>query len=226
MNYQKNIVHTDKLQSVAESIAAKISDRLKEGRNVVWFVSGGSNIPLAVAVRELLNIPPGVLLHVCLVDERYGKIGHHNSNWQALADAGFNFTGCKLHPILLDKLDADQTAHQYSESINMILDNSSYAIGVFGLGEDGHTAGLLPFNPLMNSTNIFGAYRAKDYSRISATPLLITLLDEVVLFVWDKGKQHALEEVLLEGSIDQVPGRILKDAKKFTVYTNIIEGEE
>lgn len=227
MNSKTNITEVHNQQQVAESIAENISNQLNDGRNVIWFMSGGSSIPLSVAIRELLKIPKSALLHICLIDERYGNIGHQNSNWQALIDAGFNFENCTKHPILQNNVDVEQLAKDYSETIRNILNESQYVVGVFGLGKDGHTAGLLPFNPLMDGNDLYGSYRARDYVRISATPLLIPALDEAVLYVWGGEKRQALSDMLTEGSIDKIPGRILNGAKKLDIYTNInIKGEK
>ena len=71
-----------------QDLTHKLQQYLQSGQSVVWLVSGGSNIPISVEVLKALKIKvkPTLLksLKVMLTDERYGPVGHLDSNWQQL----------------------------------------------------------------------------------------------------------------------------------------------
>ena len=207
---------------VANYIASKIVNHLSSGEQVVWFVSGGSNIGLAKEIRSSLDL--GTFkgkLHICLVDERFGTIGHSDSNWQQLLDVGFDTSYCQVYPIINNKNNATDTVKEYNDTINNLLSQGYYCIGQLGLGPDGHTSGLLPNNPLMNSTDYYGYYLCPDYQRITSTPKLICMLDEIVLFASGQAKAQALRSMLSEGPIDKIPARLLKNSKSLKIFTDI-----
>ncbi len=227
MHSKLNIQHIQNINQPAEYIAEIINSKLQDGLHVVWFISGGSNIPLAVEVRKLLQplINKG-RLDVFLIDERFGEVGHKYSNFESLIQSDFVLDGCNLHPILSEGLDINTTTSKYAKQVDSILSSSNFTIGTFGIGSDGHTAGLLPRNPLMGIDNLYGHYQAADYQRITATPKLIRLLDEAVVYAIGDEKTEALHQFLEEGLAEDIPARILKESKNLAVFTNVkLKGE-
>lgn len=217
------INHND-VDAPARYIADYLRNHLEQSNKILWFVSGGSSIQIAAQVQELLTDVLGTdLLDVLLIDERYGLIGHDNSNFEELVQAGFDAETVTTHPILNEK-EITKTANEYSDFVQTLLHDADAAIGLFGVGSDGHTAGLLPYNPLMESQLLYGAYDAKDFQRITATPKLIRLLDEAVIYAVGKKKWPALQTMQQNGSVDEVPARILKQAKKLTIFSDYKEG--
>lgn len=222
-----NIVQTHDISQIAIEVAEEILQKLQAGTNVTWFLSGGSAVEFEVAIRKSIVLPLSRgALHICLIDERFGSAGHKHSNLQQLIDQGFLFEGCVEHPLLIKDKRPQELAVNYSKQINTLLD-STYTIAMFGIGTDGHTAGLLPFNPLMEGQSYYGSYRAKDFVRISATPLLLPKLDYAILYAMGKPKETAIYEMLQGGSIDRIPARILTQAKQLIIVTDQhIEKEE
>jgi len=53
---------------------------------VLWLVPGGSNIPIAVEAMDMIRKEMSGLslkyLTITLSDERYGSVGHKDSNWK------------------------------------------------------------------------------------------------------------------------------------------------
>lgn len=220
MNTNIKIIHTNNIPRVATEIADRITHKLETGTDVAWFLSGGSNIELAVAIRKSIKLSHSKgALHIFLIDERYGSIGHKHSNWQQLKEKGFQFESCIAHPLLSEGKDPQQLAETYSKLVDTVLD-AMHTIALFGIGTDSHTAGLLPFNPLMDGKSYYGSYRAKDFVRVTATPLLIPRLDDTILYAMGQQKEKAIREMLKDGSVDRIPARILKQAKQLTIITD------
>src|SRR6266566_4768573 len=87
-------------EPVVAHCTAVLRQQLQAGKRVLWLVSGGSVIPVAVAVaQKFTGIPVGKLT-VSLTDERPGPVGHPDSNWLGLQQAGLQLPGATLRPIL------------------------------------------------------------------------------------------------------------------------------
>ena len=115
--------------------------------------SGGSNIPIAADVMNAIRagISPASLdnLTISLTDERYGPVGHPDSNWKQLQDIGMNLSGIKAHPIL-DGSSLPETVARFGIMIEKILKSTDVIVGQFGMGADGHIAGILPHSPAVS----------------------------------------------------------------------------
>ena len=125
-------------------LTERLVRELAAGKQVLWLVSGGSNIPASAQIMD--NIPHDLShnLTVMLVDERYGKLGHEESNWAQLMSAGFHSDEAKLLPVLQAGLSFEQTIERYSEITKVALANNEIIIAQLGIGPDGHIAGILP----------------------------------------------------------------------------------
>lgn len=210
-------VATDTIQHVATTL----QDALAKNNSVLWLISGGSAIDIAVQVRQQLSLGPGKQLHVGLIDERYGPLGHADSNYQQLLDAGFDTAGVTMHPILHEDQSAESTTLHYSLELQFLLDAAGFRLGLFGIGADAHTAGMLPHStPIGEQHVLVSAYQGPDYMRITTTPLLVAQLDEAVLYAVGENKWPAIQLFLDDGPADAVPARIIKTAKAYTLYTD------
>jgi 6-phosphogluconolactonase len=215
------LIHANDNQTPAQALASRIRQRLTTGQSVVWLVSGGSAIAVAVRARQLLGaIGPDEHVSVCLIDERFGPVGHADSNWQQLLDAGFDTTGLQAYPILADSTDVGQTAARYDATLTQLLQPDAYSIGLFGIGSDGHTAGLLPHSAPLSADELVGRYQGPDYERVTITPRLIKRLNEIVVYACGDAKGHALEQMQQDGSASDIPARLLWGTQNTTVYTD------
>lgn len=211
--------------TAARAIASNLLEILGHGKNVTWLLSGGSCIPVAVLARNMIGSIGEQRLHIGLIDERYGPVGHKNSNWQQLIEGGFEFSGVTAHPILKDGESIASTTQHYNLWLKQSIEQSTMLYGLFGIGEDGHTAGLLPGNPLMNSEELVGSYQGDDFSRISVTPALIEQMECGSLYAVGPNKRWALNTLLQDEPADVIPARILKYVSELKVYTDYKGGE-
>jgi 6-phosphogluconolactonase/glucosamine-6-phosphate isomerase/deaminase len=200
-------------------IAGKINEHLRHDHSVAWFVSGGANIQVACDVQKILISHENSQLTICLIDERYGEVGHNDSNWQQLLDAGFDMT--QVHPlsVLVDGLSMEETAQRYDEKIRHLLEKVTFSIGQYGMGGDAHTSGLLPRCSAITSEQLYTSYKGPDYLRITSTPVLIREIDEAVLVVTADDRSWAISQLFSEGPTYEAPVRVLKQAKRLTVFS-------
>lgn len=215
-----NYIPASDIETPAASLAEQISEQLKKDRAVLWLVSGGSSIKVAVRTREILSYMDLSRLHVGLTDERYGPPKHGDSNWQQLLDSGFDTAGLNGYPVLSQYIPIQQAVSAYSEQMQSLLAEADYKVGLFGIGSDGHTAGLLPGNPLMGSGDFYGQYCALDFDRISATPKLIEQLDLAMAYAAGQDKWPALETLLSNDTEASMPAQVLNRAVKLKVFSD------
>lgn len=200
-------------------LADAISNQLKTGKNVLFFVTGGSAIAVASEVSKILSKSPHQNLTIMLTDERYGPLGHPDSNWSQLLAKGFDLPQARLIPIL-DGGDCISTTQKFNEILKKEVAENSYKIGLFGIGADGHTGGILPHSDAVNSPGLAYTYKTEKFERITVTPKTITQLDEIVVFVKGEEKWNTLKDLEGDKEVFDQPAQILKKVKLLTVFTD------
>jgi len=204
---------------VEEYLADTIKNHLANGERVLWLVPGGSSIPVVAKVSHALQNVPRSQLSVSLTDERFGEVGHPDSNWLQLHDAGFSLPGAKLQPILCGESLAS-TVKLFAAFLQEQLKTTDYRIGFFGMGADGHIAGILPNSSAVLDDKLAHGYKAKDFQRITITPTMVTGLDEAVVYAVGEPKWQSLE-LLTRGDTDNwQPVQILRQVPKVTIYSD------
>jgi 6-phosphogluconolactonase/glucosamine-6-phosphate isomerase/deaminase len=221
---------------VAQIIADKLTQHLSIGEKVFWLVTGGSAITIEVEVGKLIAHENTSKLTVALMDERFGPVGHPDSNWQQLLDAGFEIPGAHLIPILQDK-DRAETTLEFAHALAETFANADYSLGLFGIGPDGHTAGILPGSPEINTSELAvsyadneatqqftpGVYRDKD--RITMTAAAIAKLDEAIVCALGESKHLPLDKIEQDIPIEEQPAQALKRVDQLSIY-NDYKGEK
>lgn len=203
----------------AKYLARAIATRLKAGQRVLWLVSGGSCIDVAVATAKLLASEKLVNLTVSLIDERYGEPGHANSNWHQLETAGFALPGAVLHPVLAGQ-DQVSAAVTFAEFLKTQIEQADYRIGLLGMGTDGHTSGILPHSPAVTASGLVCDYTGPDFARITTTPAALARLSEAVLYATGQTKWPMLDRLETELPLAEQPAQALKTVPRLTIFTD------
>ncbi|MDB5163625.1 MAG: hypothetical protein JWS12_242 [Candidatus Saccharibacteria bacterium] len=206
-------------EPVAKAIAQKLLAALADDQHVLWLVPGGSAIAVAARVSQLLSGVNLQCLSMTLTDERYGPVGHADSNWQQLKAAGFALPGAHLVPVLIGK-DLPSTTEAFAQQLAALLHNASYSLGLFGIGPDGHTAGILPGSLAVTSSALAASYDAGNFQRISMTPLAIAKLDAAVVYATGEAKQPVLDALEQSLSLDKQPAQSLKTISELNIYND------
>lgn len=209
----------DSIEPVVSYIAEKLKGPLAQGKHVVWLVPGGSAISVAVAVGKKLQDVPLDRLTVTLTDERYGPVGHKDSNWKQLLDAGFDLPGARMIPVLASH-DLETTTADFNRLLLTMIGIADTVIGFFGMGPDGHVAGILPHSSAVNSSDFVASYDAPPYQRITMTTVPMLALTEAIIYATGEPKRTALENLKKELPVTDQPAQALKLAHAFTVFTD------
>lgn len=227
MNNQSFVrVEPDDHHVVAQAISRQLLAALNANRSVVWLVSGGSCIPIAVQARELLGqLDELAHLSVIVMDERYGEIDHAGSNSMQLKKAGFDMRGLHYYEVLQGE-SIEKTTVQFAQTLETLQENEAVVIGLFGMGADGHTSGLLPGNPVMDSTAFTGFFDGHDYPRITTTPAFIRGITEATLYAVGESKWPALSQMQQPGPVEDLPVRTLRGCSRLTIFSDINDMEE
>ncbi|MBI4097520.1 MAG: 6-phosphogluconolactonase [Candidatus Levybacteria bacterium] len=205
------------------------------------FLSGGRTpIHLFEAIAVKKCIKTGA---VGLVDERFGEKWHKGSNELMIKNTGildyFESLNIRFYPILQDskkkesvyhKLVYDTTIEQiakdYDESLRFLFKYFPKTVGILGIGEDGHTAGIpagnsksqIP-NPkllgitkriLEDQSSLVTYYEdesGKYGARVTMTFLALGQLDLIILLVLGQEKREALKLMFDDGSIEETPAK-------------------
>ena len=208
---------------VVQYLVDVIGRKLRAGERVLWQVSGGSAIAVEVAVSKALMHQQLDRLTVTLTDERPGPVGHPDSNWLQLEQAGFTLPGAGLRPVLTGESSAADTA-RFNRFLSEQYDRARFRIGLFGIGPDGHTAGL-PAQNAPEHTGYAAYYEAGPFRRISSTPAALARLDEAVVFAVGESKHPQLDRLSQDLPVTEQSAQALKQAPVITVF-NDYKGEK
>jgi 6-phosphogluconolactonase/glucosamine-6-phosphate isomerase/deaminase len=210
-------------QAGSDYVADALTRQLKAGKKVLWLVPGGSGMDISVgAIRQLpTDLLPG--LSISLTDERYGPVGHPDSNWRQLAEKGFDVKGVTLYPVLNGD-DLKTTAQNYAKLLDRLVEQADYSLALAGMGADGHILGIKPGSPAVSSDNEVVGYRAKDYQRLSVTLPLLKKLDEVIIYAVGEDKHRQFGRLSDDIPYSEQPAQMLKALKK-VIILNDSKGE-
>lgn len=207
--------------AVIDYLTGVLKERLATGQEVLWLIPGGSAIEVAAAVSQRLHGIDLSKLTVTLTDERYGPVGHPDSNWHQLEQAGLNLPGARLVPVLHGHSVEDTTV-EFARHLQEYCQGAAYCLGFFGMGADGHTAGVLPDSPAVSATAWAANYQGSDFMRITMTPPAIAALDEAVVYAMGEAKLSALQNLRQDVPLTKQPAQALKKVKQFTIFNDQI----
>jgi 6-phosphogluconolactonase/glucosamine-6-phosphate isomerase/deaminase len=213
---------TTRPEDPASFIVKSILKQLGQGKRVLFFLTGGSGIAVGLKVSEFLKGHQVKNLTITLTDERYGSVGHKYSNWQQFLDKGFAVTGAKIIPVLIGE-DRDITTVKFNKILQQELmtpKEVQYKIGLFGVGADGHTAGILPRSSAANSEKLALGYDTPAFSRITLTPQAIEKFDEAVVWMQGEEKWKVIESLEKDIDILKQPVQVLKKIPLLTIFTD------
>ena len=218
-------------ETAENALVQALSEALLQGKRVVWLVCGGSNIAAEVRIMTRLREDAGDALRNLVIlptDERYGPPGHADSNYTQLQTAGFDPGPAVWTDVLGGNLPLAPTVDYYSELVADAFAQADMVIAQFGIGPDGHIAGILPDSPatVADAATVIG-YDWTDFTRMTITAPQLVQADQAFALAYGENKRAALERLQTHREpAKQLPSSLLYDIARAYVYNEYIATEE
>jgi 6-phosphogluconolactonase len=199
-------------QQAAEIIAADARTAVAERGRFLMAVSGGHTPWVMLRALGTAHIPwPAV--HVVQVDERVAPAGHPDRNLTHLRESLLAHAPLppeQIHEMPVESPDLETAAAQYAATLREIAGSPPVLDLVhLGLGPDGHTASLVPGDPVLNVKDadvaITGTYEGRR--RMTLTYPMINRSRRVLWVVTGSEKVQMLNR-LLDGDESIPAGRV------------------
>lgn len=238
-----NIVSHDTQLKVQEALVQDLVPyiaRYKKNK-LLLFYSGGSVLELfpllyAALIKEGLT---QLDAWFAPIDERFDESA---SNFQAFAALdcfrGFEHMGIRFLDVLSHGHSLEDCAYWFSEWVRVETDQVHIAdgkvISLFGMGADGHTAGIFPFpeneaffkGEFIDTSRFAVGYDVGEKNpyteRITTTLPAFKTIDRSFSYVLGANKKSALDRVLSqEGTYSETPARLWRELSEHSIYTDI-----
>ncbi len=224
-NGYKINIYRDKLElstAVFKFIESQIIHTLKEKDRFKFCVSGGSTPKSVYQLLSNSNLGWN-MVDVFLGDERCVDPNSELSNSLMLKNSLLtNFGSKAFFYEIFNDLNADDEAIKNQFITNLLekcgSNPPSFDLTLLGLGDDGHTASLFPYQN--NNVDDFVIFNeGKGLKRISLTPKVLSASSKIVFLVSGASKKNALERLLDEKeSLDRTPSKLIKSINQISIF--------
>ncbi len=200
----------------AELVAAEARAAVAERGRFTFAVSGGST-PW-VMLRALADEDvPWDGLHVFQVDERVAPAGHPDRNLTHLQESLLEHAPLapeRVHAMAVEDSDLEQAAAHYARELEGAA-GSPPALDLvhLGLGPDGHTASLVPGDPVLEVADRDVALTVNPYQDRRRMTVTYPLLDRARKILWLVTGESKVEMLgrLREGDGSIPAGRVTSE---------------
>jgi 6-phosphogluconolactonase len=159
---------------------------------------------------------PWKQVHVVQVDERVAPAGDPDRNLAHLRDSLLDHAPLsrdQVHPMPVEAADLDRAAEQYAHTLREVAGSPPVLDLVhLGLGPDGHTASLVPGDPVLDVTDADVAV-TRPYQGRRRMTLTFPMINRSRLILWlVTGEEKAQTLVRLRAGDRSIPGsRVRQD---------------
>jgi 6-phosphogluconolactonase len=202
-------------RKAAEIIAAEARAAVAERGRFVMAVSGG-HTPWQMLRALASEDVPWESVHVVQVDERVAPAGDPDRNLTHLRESLLEHAPLspdQIHAMPVESPDLDAAAKRYAMTLEEIAGSPPVLdLAHLGLGPDGHTASLVPGDPVLNVTNadvaLTGVYQGRR--RMTLTYPMLNRARRILWLVTGSDKIDALAR-LRDGDTSIPAGRIQRE---------------
>lgn len=193
---------TDVARAAAERVAERARTAAAAGRPFRFAVSGG-HTPWAMFAELARQEMPWEQVELYQVDERAAPAGDPDRNLTHLMES-LGSAPAAVVPMPVDEPDLDAAATEYAALLPDRFD-----LVHLGLGPDGHTASLVPGDPVLDETERLVAVTApyQGRRRMTLTYPALARAEQVLWLVTGADKREPLAK-LLEGDRSIPAGRV------------------
>ena len=223
--YNLNI-YKDKLElssAVFKYIESQIIQTLKNKDRFKLCVSGGSTPKPAYQLLSRSDIG-WEKVDIFLGDERCVDPNSELSNSLMLKNSLLTNYGSKafFYEIFSDLNTNEESIKKLF--ISKLLEKCgtnppAFDLTLLGLGDDGHTASLFPYQPNNNVDDFVIFNEGKGLKRISLTPKVFSASSKIIFLVSGASKNLALKRLLDEKeSNDRTPSKLIKSSNQISIF--------
>ncbi len=211
------LTDTDAVARKAAAIVAAQARAAVSTRGRFLFAVSGGRTPWQVLQKLAAEEIPWEGVQIIQVDERVAPTGHADRNLTHLRESLLEHAPLppeNIHAMSVEAADLDAAARQYAELLERIAGAPPMLDLVhLGLGADGHTASLVPGDPVLDVTNddvaVTGPYQGRR--RMTLTYPLINRAHSILWLVTGGEKSDALRR--LRAADPSIPaGRVRQDS--------------
>jgi 6-phosphogluconolactonase len=202
--------------AVARRGAALIAESARQAvaaRDQFLLALSGGKSPWKMIHALAKEAVPWECVHVFQVDERIAPEGHPDRNLTTLREILLTQTDLPedhIHPMPVDEEDLDKAAREYGGMLNRYAGTPAVLDLVsLGLGSDGHTASLIPEDPVLNVTAQDVAVTEPHFGRNRMT-LTYPILNRSrqILWVVTGAEKEPMLKRLLRSDLSIPAGRV------------------
>ena len=202
-------------QKAAEFIAAEARTAVAARGRFVIAVSGG-HTPWVMLRNLATEDVPWKQMHVVQVDERIAPSGDPDRNLTHLRESLLAHAPLpteNIHPMPVEASDLEAAARQYASTLERLAGSPPVLdLAHLGVGPDGHTASLVPGDPVLTLMNtdvaLTGVYMGRR--RMTLTYPILNRSRRILFLVTGKEKVEMLPKLL--AADNSIPsGRICQD---------------
>jgi 6-phosphogluconolactonase len=181
--------------SLAARAASFVQERagaaVAESGRFTFAVSGGKT-PWAMFTELAREVVPWEAVEIFQVDERVAPEGDPDRNLAHLHQS-LGKAPAKVLAMPVENPDLEEAASAYSELLPGRFD-----LVHLGLGPDGHTASLVPGDPVLEITDRLVAVTQpyQEHRRMTLTYPALALADEILWLISGEDKRDALSKLL------------------------------
>src|SRR5580704_15326565 len=205
-------------ESVAERAASVIADYAREAvaaRGKFIIAVSGGHTPWIMLRKLAAAQIPWRAIHIVQVDERVAPAGDTDRNLthlrESLADSPL--PADQLYAMPVESPDLEAAASSYASTLRKLAGEPPVIDLVhLGLGPDGHTASLVPGDPVLDVDNADVALSG-PYEGRRRMALTYPVIDRArrVLWVVTGGEKEGMVNRLLNGDREIPAGRVSRD---------------
>lgn len=206
------LVVTDDPAALAREAADRLLTWATEAPGPVRIALSGGSTPRGtyqeLAGARIINRFPWPKVHWYWGDERFVPPDDKESNYRMTREAMLNAAPIppeNIHPIPTVGMSADDAALAYEAELKrdygsstLLSDRPLFDVCLLGLGDDGHTASLIPGEPVLSERERWVAVvgHGRPEVRITLTYPAIDSSRHIAFLVSGEGKRAILKQVL------------------------------
>lgn len=219
----------------AERLNHLLAKSFQKKTNTLLLLSGGSALSFLKSIKTKYL---GEYLTISVLDERYSQDPKVNNFAQIKTTSFYKSakrSNCTFFDTTLDNKTAFEMAKEFEAFLRTWLAKNPKGtiLATLGLGEDGHTAGIMPFpnnekdfEMLFLSERLAVFYDAEEKNkyplRITTTLTFFEKINHAVCLVLGEKKKNALTDIISsKKDYNKIPGLVLQRIKDLQIFTDI-----